>query len=188
MKTDSIIKNHNVEIMPRTKGINKKLKKEFNEEQTNLLLESLKVFFMNNRDYLDEISDIINNKKVYKLANIEYLATTYSKKYKCCYDLPNGRLVYINDSYKNHLKSHTKRHFDPFKRFKKISFQYDNIELLTSVGQLNFLKWAKKYGVLTYLETNYDTINNEMIKTKEEKQAKKAASKAAKEAKEVANQ
>ena len=166
--------------MPRVKGINPKLKKNFNEEQTNLLLESLKMFFIEHKDYLDEISDIINNKKVYKLATIEYLSTTYSKKHKCSYYLEDGTLVYINDSYKNHLKSHTKRHFDPFKRFKKIDFQYDNISLLTSVGQLNFLRWAIKYGVLKYLEENFDAINIEMIKTKEAKQAKKAALKALK--------
>ena len=160
--------------MPRVKGITPKLKKEFNEEQTNLLLEALKVFFLNNREYLDIINDIINNKKVYKLASIEYLSTTYSKKHKCCIDLPNGKLIYINDSYKNHLKSHTKRHFDPFKRFKKICFTYDNIELLTSVGQLNFLKWAIRFGVLTYLEENYETINSEMVKAKEDKLALKA--------------
>lgn len=169
--------------MPRTKGIKPKLKKVFNEEQTNLLLSSLKIFFMNNRDCLDEISDIINNKKQYKLANIEYLATTYSKKHKSWIELDDGCLVYINDSYKNHLKSHTKRHFDPFKRFKKIEFCYDDITLLTSVGQLNFLKWAIEYDVLTYLDQNFDNINTEMIKAKEEKQSKKMALKILKEEK-----
>lgn len=168
--------------MPRVKGIKPKLKKNFNEESTNLLLESLKIFFINNREYLDIISDVINNKKIYKLASIEYLATTYSKKYKCNIEMPNGQLIYINDSYKNHLKSHTKRHFDPFKRFKKIEFCYDNITLLTSVGQLNFLKWAIKFGVLTYLEQNYAIINKSMVEAKEEKQKKKELAKSMKKA------
>ena len=168
--------------MPRVKGITPKIKKEFNDESTNLLLESLKIFFVNNRNYLDIIEDVVNNKKVYKLATIEYLATTYSKKHKCWIEFPNGRLIYINDSYKNHLKSHTKRQFDPFKRYKKIEFCYDDVTLFTSVGQLNFLKWAIKFDILDYLEENYVVINASAIKTKEDKQRKKELTKAKKEA------
>lgn len=154
--------------MPRIKGIKKNIKKVYNEEQSELLLHSLQMFFVNNREYLDLISDIIKGIHV-KLAMIDYFVTIFSKKNKCCIEIQGEDkydidYFYINDEYKNQLKSFTKRLFDPFKRFKKITFAYDDIKMVTTVGQLNFLKWAIKYKIIQYIENNFEEINIEMIK------------------------
>ena len=164
--------------MPRVKGIKKNQKKVYNDEQTSLLLNSLQMFYLNNRDYLELINEIISNKRQIKLAMIDYVVTIYSKRNKSFIELKDDR-YFINDEYKNQLKSYTKRHFDPFKRHKKITFQYDDIEFQTTVGQLNFLKWAIKNQVIQYIEDNFITIDTSMSKHLEEKKAKGEAKKAA---------
>ena len=164
--------------MPRVKGIKKNQKKVYNDEQTSLLLNSLQMFYLNNRDYLELINEIISNKRQIKLAMIDYVVTIYSKRNKSFIELKDDR-YFINDEYKNQLKSYTKRHFDPFKRHKKITFQYDDIEFQTTVGQLNFLKWAIKNQVIQYIEDNFITIDGAMSKHLEEKKAKGEAKKAA---------
>ena len=164
--------------MPRVKGIKKNVKKVYNDEQTTLLLNSLQMFYVNNRDYLELINEIITNKRQIKLAMVDYVVTIYSKKNKSFIPLKDDS-YFINDEYKNQLKSYTKRHFDPFKRHKKITFQYDDIEFQTTVGQLNFLKWAIKNKVIKYIEDNFNAIESEMSKHLEEKKAKGEAKKAA---------
>ena len=167
--------------MPRVKGIKKNVKKVYNEEQSELLLHSLQMFFLNNKEYIDLIHDIVqNNNQRIKIAMIDYFTTIYSKKNKCCIELEDYDYFYINDEYKNQLKSFTKRLFDPFKRFKKISFKYDGIDMITTVGQLNFLKWAIKNGVIEYIEEHFDNINYQMSKHLEEKRKRQEAKKASK--------
>lgn len=157
--------------MPRVKGIKTNIKKKYNDEQTELLLESLKVLFINNKDYLDTIQEIITNKRKIKLAMIDYVTTIYSKKNKSAF-LLNDDFFYINDEYKNQLKSYTKRHFDPFKRYKKIDFHYDDVLILTTVGQLNFLTWAIKNKVIEYIENNFNEITVAMDKYLQNKKEK----------------
>jgi len=165
--------------MPRVKGIKKTTKKVYNEEQSELLLHSLQLFFVNNKNYIDEIFDIVQgNTQRIKLAMIDYFVTIYSKKNKSCIELPEYEYYYINDEYKNQLKSWTKRLFDPFKRFKKIQFKYDDVEMTTTVGQLNFLKWAIKNGIIQYVENNFEDINVQMGKHLEDKRARQEAKKA----------
>jgi hypothetical protein len=38
----------------------------------------------------------------------------------------------------------------------------DNMCLQTTIGQLNFFKWAIENQVLEYIEKNYDEIENDM--------------------------
>ena len=172
--------------MPRVKGIKKNVKKVYNEEQAELLLHSLQLFFVNNKDYIDLIYDIVqNNNQRVKLAMIDYFTTIYSKKRKCCIEIEGEDqydidYFYINDEYKNQLKSFTKRLFDPFKRFKKITFKYDDIDMVTTVGQLNFLKWAIKNKVIQFIEDNFVDINKEMSKHLEDKRTRQEAKKVAK--------
>jgi len=167
--------------MPRVKGIKKKDKKVYNEEQSTVLFNALTMFFVNNKEYLDKIYDIVeSNQTIVKLAMVDYFVTIYSKKHKCFIEKADYEYYYINDEYKNQLKSYTKKLFDPFKRLKKIDFEYDNIKMTTTVGQLNFLKWAIKNGVIEYIENHYENINAEMGKHLEEKRIRQEAKKEAK--------
>jgi hypothetical protein len=57
----------------------------------------------------------------------------------------------------------SKVRFDPFCRWERISIPYKNGTCIeTTIGQLNFFKWALENKVIDYIESNYDAIENDM--------------------------
>jgi hypothetical protein len=66
-------------------------------------------------------------------------------------------------NYKLELKAYSKVRFDPFSRRERIAIPYkDNTCLQTTIGQLNFFKWAIENQLLEYIEKNYDEIEVDM--------------------------
>ena len=70
--------------------------------------------------------------------------------------------ITIHHSYKSQLKSYQKKNFDPFCRRNRINFECKNFNISTTIGQLNFFKWAIENLVLDYIKTNYDLIEDDM--------------------------
>jgi iron uptake system EfeUOB component EfeO/EfeM len=69
--------------------------------------------------------------------------------------------VYVD--YKLKLKAYSKRRFDPFCRWDRITIPYGNGTFIqTTIGQLNFFKWALENGVVAYIEKNYAAIEDDM--------------------------
>ena len=61
------------------------------------------------------------------------------------------------------LKAYSKKRFDPFCRWDRISIPYKTDTCIeTTIGQLNFFKWALENKVVDYIEENYDTIEKDM--------------------------
>ena len=61
------------------------------------------------------------------------------------------------------LKAYSKRRFDPFCRWERISIPYKTETFIeTTIGQLNFFKWALENKVIDYIEENYEMIENDM--------------------------
>jgi len=61
------------------------------------------------------------------------------------------------------LKAYSKKRFDPFCRWDRISIPYkDGTFIETTIGQLNFFKWAIENKVVDYIENNYETIEKDM--------------------------
>jgi len=78
------------------------------------------------------------------------------------------------------LKSYQKKIFDPFCRRNRIAFQYDPNDssktICTTVGQLNFFKWAIENKVIDYLRKHIDAVEkhmNQQEQVKTKKQIKK---------------
>ena len=66
-------------------------------------------------------------------------------------------------SYKSQLKSYSKKRFDPFCRRERIQFEYDeNKHIETTVGQLNFFKWAIDNLIIDFIIANYKEIEEDM--------------------------
>jgi hypothetical protein len=66
-------------------------------------------------------------------------------------------------NYKNQLKAYSKKLFDPFCRRERISFQIPGHEaFLTTVGKLNFFRWAIEKGILEYIKGHQQDIEKEM--------------------------
>ena len=135
--------------------------------QNDLLLKNLMEFYKD-RLNLDKMMRIINGESKISLRIVDWFVTNYAKKYYTIYELANShssgstRFKVYND-YKLKLKAYAKRRFDPFCRWDRISIPYDNENFMeTTIGQLNFFKWAIENKIIDYLEQHYDAIENDM--------------------------
>lgn len=134
--------------------------------QNELLLNNLLEFYKHN-DNLSKMLKIITGESRISLRIVDWFATNYAKKNYTLYDIEqsNGRTVrfkvYLD--YKLKLKAYSKRKFDPFCRWERISIPYkDGSFIETTIGQLNFFKWALENKVVNYIEENYEAIENDM--------------------------
>lgn len=113
---------------------------------------------------IQKMVDIINGNHLISLRFLDWFVTRYCYLYKTNINVNNKFSTQnnfnINISYKAQLKSFTKKYFDPFKRKKKFIFTMDKykISFLTTLGQLNFFRWAITNDVINYTETNYREI------------------------------
>ena len=130
--------------------------------QNDLLLNNLLDFYKSN-DNIDSMLQIINGESKISLRIVDWFATNFAKKYYTVYNLENkGRFKVYND-YKLKLKAYSKKRFDPFCRWDRISIPYqDNKFIQTTIGQLNFFKWALENKVIKYIEENYNLIEDDM--------------------------
>ena len=129
--------------------------------QNDLLLNTLMEFYKID-GHLDKMLDIINGNKKISLRIIDWFSTNYAKKNFTVYD-HNGRRFKVYNDYKLKLKAYSKRRFDPFCRWERISIPYkDNSEVQTTIGQLNFFKWAIENGVIEYVNEKYSDIEADM--------------------------
>lgn len=134
--------------------------------QNELLLNNLLEFYKN--DYnLTKMLKIITGESKISLRIVDWFATNYSKKYYTLYELENkfGSIIRfkVYFDYKLKLKAYSKRRFDPFCRWERISVPYKNNTCIeTTLGQLNFFKWALENKVIDYIEKNYDIIEKDM--------------------------
>lgn len=134
--------------------------------QNELLLNNLMEFYKNN-DNLTRMLKIITGESKISLRIVDWFATNYSKKNYTLYEMINQSgekirfKVYFD--YKLKLKAYSKKRFDPFCRWERISIPYkDGTCIETTIGQLNFFKWAIENKVIDYIDENYDIIEKDM--------------------------
>lgn len=131
--------------------------------QNDLLLNKLLDFYKDS-DNLDKILQIINGQSKISLRIVDWFATNYAKKYFTVYKLSNSEKrfkVYMD--YKLKLKAYSKKRFDPFCRWERINIPYkDGDYIQTTIGQLNFFKWALENEVIDYINDNYNMIEKDM--------------------------
>jgi hypothetical protein len=137
--------------------------------QNDLLLRNLLVFYDTKKnDNLDNMLRIITGESKISLRIVDWFATNYAKKFYTLYEINQTadnmlRRFKVYDDYKLKLKAYSKRRFDPFCRWERISIPYKDDKCIeTTIGQLNFFKWALENQVVDYIESNYDTIEKDM--------------------------
>lgn len=124
-----------------------------------------------------EMIDIINGKSLVSLRLLDWFVTQYCKMYKICYPLKSeneyddmvgyDEEFYVYLSYKAQLKTYNKKRFDPFRRNKKFYYSFNvngtTIKLDTTLGQLQFFKWAFESDIINYVKQNLDKISKSML-------------------------
>jgi len=143
----------------------------------DVLMEYLSTFYTENESLMDLFLKVISPDSKISLRVIDWFVTNYSKKYNVMYEIANNKIVdekykgnkrqfivYLN--YKSQLKSYSKKQFDPFCRRERITYEYlPGKEVTTTVGQLNFFKWALENKVIEYIGKNALEIERDMIYT-----------------------
>jgi hypothetical protein len=135
--------------------------------QNSLLLTNLLKFYEQNNN-LDVMLQIINGHSKISLRIIDWFATNYAKKYFTVYTINNeyskgSRRFKVYVDYKLKLKAYSKKRFDPFCRWDRITIPYKNgTYIQTTIGQLNFFKWAIENDIVQYIEQHYATIEDDM--------------------------
>lgn len=144
--------------------------------QNDLLLKNLISFYKtddsegtyNPNNNLDKMLKIITGESKISLRIVDWFATNYAKKYYTLYVIEGThdnitRRFKVYDDYKLKLKAYSKKRFDPFCRWDRISIPYTNGKFIeTTIGQLNFFKWALENKVVDYIEQNYIEIEKDM--------------------------
>jgi len=133
--------------------------------QNELLLNNL-LHFYKDGNYLTKMLKIITGESKISLRIVDWFATNYAKKNYTLYDIENdsGKIRFkVYFDYKLKLKAYSKKRFDPFCRWERINIPYkDGTFIETTIGQLNFFKWAIENKVIDYIEENYDIIEKDM--------------------------
>ena len=143
--------------------------------QNDLVLNNLMNFYkthiddkFNPNNNLDRMLKIITGESKISLRIVDWFATNYAKKYYTLYVIEQtaenvARRFKVYDDYKLKLKAYSKKRFDPFCRWDRISIPYTHGKFIeTTIGQLNFFKWAIENKVIDYIEENYDIIEKDM--------------------------
>ena len=132
--------------------------------QNNLLLTNLLEFYNKNNN-LDTILPIINGESEISLRLIDWFVTNYAKKNFSVYKKENKERFKVYIDYKLKLKAYSKKRFDPFCRWDRINIPYKNDTFIqTTIGQLNFFRWALENEIINYINKNMGEIIKDMNK------------------------
>jgi hypothetical protein len=148
-----------------------------NNYKQDILYKSLIKFYETNNNKITLIN-YLKNEKV-SLRIIDWFVTNYSKKndiiYNIYLDSEGNKTLNSNDlnidntinvfhSYKSQLKSFSKKNFDPFCRRERLPYKYNsNGDIIkTTIGQLNFFRWAINNKLIEYIKYYYDDIEKDM--------------------------
>lgn len=147
--------------MPPTTTPDPQTRKKKIHCKQELIIQSLQRFYSARED-LNEIVELLKGTSEVSLRLIDWFVTNYSKAHSTSYIL-NGQEFVVYMNYKNQLKAYSKKLFDPFCRRERISFQIPGHEaFLTTVGKLNFFRWALEKGILDYIKGHQTDIEKEM--------------------------
>ena len=128
-----------------------------------LLLLSLKDFYSNDVN-INRLLSIINGTNKISLRLIDWFITNHCKTHRDVVIQSNedDKHVYnVYQNYRSQLKAYKKIKFDPFRRRQRIVFFYGEDEYLnTTIGQLNFFKWAIENNILEFISNNIEYLED----------------------------
>lgn len=131
-------------------------------KKNDIIMTKISDFFVNNNN-IDYLINILNNNIPISLRIIDWFVTNYAKKNFTIIEKKNGERFKVFNSYKLNLKAYSKKKFDPFCRWDRITIPYDeDTRIQTTIGQLNFFKWALDNEIVEYINNNYSIIDADM--------------------------
>lgn len=147
-------------------------------ESHKLLMTSLTTWYSAHPEHKDSLKEVVNGASKISLRILDWFVTHYAKKNQIVYFIDDTKNRYSANTanvsmrkfnvyleYRAQLQSYTKLFFDSFRRHERITFvldpsTMDTIE--TTVGQLNFFRWACRNHVIQYIYDNISAIEEAM--------------------------
>jgi hypothetical protein len=148
------------------------------KQNSELLMGSLARFYRAPGN-IETVVEIAGGRSDVSLRVIDWFVTNYAKRKNIIHQrrprapppggdgAPRGPggvsyfSVYL--SYREELRTYSKQQFDPFRRNEHIVFRYgDGGELETTIGQLNFFRWAIENGIVEYIRAHRKEIEASM--------------------------
>ncbi len=127
------------------------------ECKPELVISSLQRFYSTHPE-INKVLTYLTGDAPLSLRIIDWFVTKFSRKNFVHYPL-NGQdfLVYL--SYKGQLKAYSKQYFDPNCRRERIMFKIPGQDqFMTTIGKLNFFRWALESKILDYIEAHEEEI------------------------------
>jgi len=122
-----------------------------------LIIASLQRFYAVTPD-LEKVMPYLVGDAEISLRIIDWFVTKYSRKNFTSYEL-NGQNFIVYKSYKGQLDAYNKQYFDTNCRRERIQFSIKDYEpFITTIGKLNFFRWALESKLLDYIETHKETL------------------------------
>jgi hypothetical protein len=127
------------------------------ECKPELVISSLQRFYAHHPE-ITKVLTYLNGEAPLSLRIIDWFVTKCSRKNFIRYPL-NGQEFLVYLSYKGQLKAYSKQYFDPNCRRERIMFTIPNHEqFMTTIGKLNFFRWALESKILDYMESHEEEI------------------------------
>jgi hypothetical protein len=135
------------------------------ESKEEVLLRTLKRYYANDTSALQTLTEVLRGRTGLSLRTLDWLVTNYSKKNNITYQHGN-KVVNVYMEYKGCLKAYSKRLFDPFQRRNRISIvDSDGTSLQSTIGQLNFFRFALSNGIIQYALQHLQVIEQDMMQS-----------------------
>jgi hypothetical protein len=143
---------------------------------------------------LNVLLPIILQQTKISLRSLDWFVTNYCKKYNINYLLTKNeetKYYFPFKSYKSQLKAYSKKFCDPFCRRERVVFDYhnniiinfnSNLKLghkeyiITTIGQLNFFRFAIQDNIIDYAMEHITDIEHDMNSTLKNRENEKSGS------------
>lgn len=135
----------------------------------NVLLDTLKVYYNTKRNR-EMFLNVILHRSPISLRLLDFLCTKYAKIKNCEFTL-DGKKINIYNQYRSQLRSYSKKNLDPFCRRQRYEFTIlddvigADLTVITTIGQLNFFRWAIHSKIIEYAQDHMHEIEEAMNKT-----------------------
>ena len=155
------------------------------------LLKVKLIEFYKEQENLKILLPIILQQTKISLRSLDWFVTNYCKKNNINFFLTKNdevKMYFPFKSYKSQLKAYSKKFCDPFCRRDRVVFDYRNNVILnfnpsiklghkeyiiTTIGQLNFFRFAIQDNIIKYAMENITDIEHDMNSTLKNRETEK---------------
>ena len=134
-----------------------------NKKARTIALSCLE-WFNAHQDKLQTFLRTVRRQEGFSLRIIDWTTTNYSKRHRITI-YHRGLPTDLHNDYRRFLGVFTKKYFDPFARRERIKLLVDGeaeAELMTTVGQLNFMRWMLERDVHLAVQQLRPTVELDM--------------------------